>query len=213
MSRLTDNAEKRFRSLARKPDTPEWYPAVGVVVGVAFFFFMAWQFISPGGSAPEAATPTNPMDVPATIAPSPTDVTAPTATTVADAETPPTTVEVTTEPTAPSVEPAETVMLADWSGGSTGVDRGALDAARAATVALFTGDFSAVALAEGVTAPALPRTWPTPQVDTPTLRSMGDGVLEISFAVDPDGAGPETIRRIDTAVTRTPDGAWAWLGV
>jgi hypothetical protein len=164
------------------------------------------SFTDPASTSGPAATTVPATDqtaVPTTLAtPAPVAETTPVETT-APVETVPTeTVPVDTRVLVPLPGP----------GGTVNVDQQALDVARAATVALFTGDFSTVAISPGVEPPTLTRTYPDPLVSEPTVRNVGDENITITFTVDPDGTGPAGLRLINTTVTAGV-GGWSWAGI
>jgi hypothetical protein len=125
---------------------------------------------------------------------------------------PDTTAPPVAPPGSPTAPVGDVITLPFRFGGVLDVSQEALNVARSACEAIFTGNFDAVALGPGVVAPALPRTFPDPEVSSPEVVQVGDGTVTISFLVDPDRTGPEGLRRIDVNVGVESSG-WVWLGV
>lgn len=180
MANLSSSASKRLASIKARPQLPEWWTLVQIGMGVAFFLFLAWRFMSPGpGSLPgEDGT---------VAGPSGPSITTPTTT-----------------------APAAMASVPGPDGAALSVPSPALAQAQAAATALFTTDFSGVRLVAGSTPPALARSYPAPVLSEPRVDSQTATGFVFSFNVDPDGAGPEPVRRIATSVV-DDDGSWAYL--
>lgn len=103
------------------------------------------------------------------------------------------------------------VSLPTLTGASVLIDANALGTARAATVALFTGDFSKVSVSSSALIPTLPTKWPDPSVGEPVVAGAGDEGIAINFLVDPDRDGPEA-QRVITSKVVFESGVWVWAG-
>lgn len=123
-------------------------------------------------------------------------------------------------PTAPPDEPGSfeaeqvsgSVTLPVESGGVSEVPAAALAVARTSVMALFTGNFNEVPIATGVAIPDVARTWEDPSVGDPMIVSFGESTIRLSFQVDPDRDGPESVYKTSVVVLFTPDLGWVWAG-
>ena len=123
-------------------------------------------------------------------------------------------------PTAPPDEPGSfeaeqvsgSVTLPVESGGVSEVPAAALAVARASVMALFTGNFNEVPIATGVAIPDVARTWEDPSVGDPMIVAFGESTIRLSFQVDPDRDGPESVYKTSVVVLFTPDLGWVWAG-
>lgn len=223
MASLTDQVRDRFEKTARRrTHVPGWMDlAQWVFLGaIVLALVVAYVLAGPGDPVPadDASSPFGnvsdidpagdpigePGDPVAPTTPSPTETTAPRTTEPAEDPAPP-----SSTPSEP--DPAETVSIVDSIGGTTRVDAGSLEVARASVVALFTGDYAAVPLAPGAEVPAGLTAYPSPTVTDPVLEGAGDGTVTFSFVVEPDGDGPEGPRKVRTLVERADDGTFGWL--
>jgi hypothetical protein len=218
---------KAYRSLQSGPMLPPWVKILPYVLGVIVFVMLSMQlFTQPKTTISDVnrqvldaarldmqsalndisttSSATTPTQAP------PTNSATSDPTTPVDSQTP------TTSPTdvpQTGLPEIEMVIMQTSSGAALEVPSGSLQAAREATVALFTGDFSKVSFASGVAAPSLPRTWKNPYVGDPIIDSVGDGVFVFVFKVDPDRDGPAPLREIVSSVELGDNAVWVWLGV
>lgn len=217
MRKMRRSSVKVYRKLSDGPVLPQWVKVVPYALGALMFIFVSTSMFEKktpqltdadriNAQVDNFASRLNdqtlqspPVD--AGLAP-PAPVSTPTETSVSPSTAPP------QNPTS-SVK----VSLPYRNGGSTEVDEAALATARAATVALFTGNFSSLSMVPGVQPPSLPRTWNDPYVGDPTLIEISDATLAIGFRVDPDRDGPSPLREIVSRVEFVPGVGWAWGGV
>lgn len=111
------------------------------------------------------------------------------------------------------LDEAGPVLLQLESGGTVEISASALAVARAATLALFTGNFEGVPVADGVALPDIARTWADPYVGDPVVVSVGDGTISFAFRVDPDREGAEPTYKTASMVLFVPARGWVWAGV
>ena len=225
MSRFRRRSVKVYRKLSDGPVLPSWVKVLPFVLGgIAFVLLSTQMFKSPAATMTDKERLDAEMqriiatlDDPAlSDALNPGSTTPPTTTgPTTPGSQPPTetTPPVEQPPTDPQGGAASKVSLQLRSGGAVDVAEDALRVARTATTALFTGRFDGVVLAPGATPPALPRTWADPYVGDPVVDSLTDGVISITFRVDPDRNGAAGVREITTNVEFVPGTGWAWLGV
>lgn len=109
-------------------------------------------------------------------------------------------------------EVAGNVSLPVESGGVSEVPVAALTVARTAVLALFTGNFNEVPIADGVSIPDVVRTWEDPSVGDPVIVSFGESTIRFAFRVDPDRDGPESVYKTAAMVMFVPDLGWVWAG-
>jgi hypothetical protein len=233
--RLRKSSVKVYRRLQDGPVLPQWVRVVPYALGLFAFIFISLQLFAKDGStisdierarldselsapsfgtlAPGLTTPTATTDqaLPATTVPPATGSTGPVVSSGGSTTPPPST---TSAPAPEQTQPSQlSVSLPFKTGSVVQVPVDALDMARNATVARFTGNFEGVLLGPSVSVPLLPRTWKNPYVGDPIVNSVGDGVFVLRFRVDPDRDGVEPIREILTAVSYVPGQGWVWLGV
>jgi hypothetical protein len=232
MGKVRRRSLKTFRSLSEGPTLPPWVKLVPFVVAAFLFFTVSAKLFSkpaelvndmPPGSGVEsiisnlddpglqeifaaASGSSVPLGTQSSI-PAPAGSDQP-----VDSSLPP------LNPTETSVQDqaeldGTTKLEFSGNGSAIPVPNQALEVARAACVGLFTGSFTSVPLAPGVAIPSLPRTWPNPSVSDPRVESVGDGVFEFSFRVDPDRNGPATLREIRVSIEYIPGSQWVWSGV
>jgi hypothetical protein len=105
----------------------------------------------------------------------------------------------------------ETLEVASLSGtGTVRVPADAVETARRAVTALYTGDFTGVQLAANVSAPIVANRWPSASASGPTGAASTSATLyRIQFKVDLAGSGAAT-EPVSVAVT-VQDGRWVYL--
>jgi hypothetical protein len=194
MSNLTKAAEKRFRRISQRPETPSWWNMAQVVIGVLFFFYLGYSLLNPA-TAPTPLASQDAAEVTDTAPGSPTTLPG---TAAPGNDTPSTTVveqgpvpEFTGAAAAP-------VAVAFADGGTTSVPTGLLDLARRAAAANQGADRTGIpVLADS--------TWATPA--TPWPDAVGGDALLVSL--DDRSA---TFRVLVTR-SSTPAAAGAWTSV
>lgn len=184
---------------------PEWAWKIAAVAGAAAAAIYVASGIV-GGAAPPADAPggfrvdTSSVADEVSAVPQPSASQAPTA-----------------PSSAPSVPPPaaeDSVPLPGPAGSSIEAPVAALEVARAAVTALYTGGFEDVPTAPDARVPeTLPEVYEDPEVGRPQVVSVGEGVYTFRFFVDPDRSGPAPARLKDVHVARSPEGGWWWLGV
>lgn len=219
MRKMRRSSVKVYRKLSDGPVLPQWVKFVPYVLGALVFFFVSTSMFdndpTPLSDADRIKSQVDNFSAflndQASQTPIPNDETLLSPSPVVPTLPAP----QVQEPIVPQPAPDASVKvsLPFRNGGSAEIENAALTVARAATVALFTGDFTQVRLAPGVQPPALPRTWSDPYVGDPVLEDIADGGVSVTFRVDPDRAGPSQLREITARVEFVPDMGWVWGGV
>lgn len=200
MSSLSEAAGKRLRSVNRRQELPSWWTLGQIVVGVIFFCALAYSFMTDENTPPVelpddpfAAPAETPVVDPGTVAtvPAPVEPTAP----------------ISPGPTAPTTTGTVTLPAAD--GTLVEVPVAAVDLAKAAAVANFTGNYVDVPVAAGVTRTPPLRLWLDAVAADVTVLTAVEGEFALNVTVDPDATGPETARPIVIPVT-VEDGSWVY---
>jgi hypothetical protein len=192
MGYLSESAGKAFKKGTRRAHVPEWFQPLSYVFGgiaalvVVILFLTARDPVSYEVNEPRPAV-TNGTDQ------------------STDNSTDQGGGNVT--PTAP-VEGNTTLTIA---GKETTVPAGALDMARKAAAALYTGNYDGVPVYGGGETPPVTIIWENPLIGEVTgAETFPDGSWRFLFAADPDQSGPERTREIMVFVA--PDnGGWAYL--
>jgi hypothetical protein len=192
---------RQYKDVRGYNQIPPYFKILQVVLGIAAALTLAYYFLKPDTSVEQAQLADAWRKAATAATPSATA----TAATPAPGASPSTGASTDTG--------TATQPLTDTTGSTVDVPAGAVATAKQAATALFTGDFTTVNLADGVTAPAPGTTrWKTPQVADPIVQTHDDTRIVFAFAVDPDGPdGPEGIRNVTTTVTST-DGLWGYAG-
>jgi hypothetical protein len=211
--RIRRSSNKVYRRLQDGPVLPPWVKVVPYVLGVIIFVFVSLQLFreDPPPAFPEAQDNFDAaVDVAGDLFADPSsrellDDVASGSTVLA---APP-----DAEETFSGLDEAGPVLLQLESGGTVEISASALAVARAATLALFTGNFDGIPAADGVTFPDIARTWPDPYIGDPVVVSVGDGTISFSFRVDPDREGVEPTYKTASMVLFVPARGWVWAGV
>lgn len=200
--KLTRMAKNTYYTARRGPNLPPWTKLLPVfgIVGFALYVGAALFTGSPVTTTPTqvpATGPTVPIGTGATVT------------------APPSSLPSTTSTTPPSTAATEGDFVTLPGPGGLLVDTptAAIATARAAAVALFTGDFSDVPVGPNAVVPSVVAVWERPYVGEPAVANIGEDTLTFSFTVDPDGDGSEPVRTITVTVARSAEGTWVWLGV
>lgn len=200
MGRLTNTVREQVSARARQAPVPDWMPRFTVVVGVLLVVVVGVQALF-GLFRGEGEAPLAPPRQYIPPAVTSTTAGAGPSTTASDRPDPATTVPDALEPPRQG-----TVTVARTDGGVAELDAAAVDIARRAAVARYTGEFSNVPT-QGVPSGA-GRPGADPKVTTIQLRDLSDGRLEFLVGVEPDPRS--AIEAVDVIVVAV-DGQWRWL--
>lgn len=121
--------------------------------------------------------------------------------------TTPTTTTSTPGSTAPPA--GTTVSLPTSAGGFQSVPTSALSSARAAAIALYTGNFANVHLAPHAAYHAPSTYYPSPIVTSPSVAGPGSATLTFYFDVQPSASA--ATQRASITVEDV-SGVWSWIG-
>jgi hypothetical protein len=199
-SSLKRTATARIKKLNSRPELPPYWKAAQVAVGGVFAIYLAWQVIAPGDGTATAERPTS----------SGTSIGV-----SSDAGTsggPDTSAEPSADPTAGDSTPPDeedSVTIGKVSGGTEEVAKGAVSIARAATLALYTGDFKGVQIKSGEEAPTVATAFPNAKLGPTQYLSESDGVVTFNTKVDADGKGPMAATYATVEVTYGSTG-WSY---
>lgn len=190
MGFLTDSARKAYKKGSRRAYVPDWFLPASYVF--AAFVAIVLLFATLRGSEPRSFTVEDPkVTVPVSGSPTITtgDSLAPGGTNVSGA--------------------TQSVVRLD--GSSVTLPVGAEAMARAAVVALFTGEFTDVALYPGQLEPVVIAPWKNVAViGVSEARTPDATTVTVTYRIDPDGDGMEQPRDITVMVVRNGDD-WAYL--
>jgi hypothetical protein len=117
----------------------------------------------------------------------------------------------TSTDTAPTTAPSGADVTLQTGSGPVTLPVGALDMARRAASALYTGDYTGVPIYGGGETPPVVLVWGDPLIgDVVAAESFADGSWRLIFSADPDRDGPERVREIMVFVAEE-NGNWAYL--
>jgi hypothetical protein len=211
--RLRRSSNKVYRRLQDGPVLPPWVKVVPYVLGVLILVFVSLQLF---GEDQPPASPEAQENFDSEVEYVGDLLADPSFREVLDEVASGSTVFAPppdAEETFSGLDEAGPVLLQLESGGTVEISASALAVARAATLALFTGNFDGIPVADGVVFPDIARTWPDPYIGDPVVVSVGDGTISFSFRVDPDREGAEPTYKTASMVLFVPARGWVWAGV
>lgn len=182
MGFLSSGATKAFKKGTRRAHVPDWFQPLSYVFGGVAVLVIVLLFLTAG----------DPVSY---------EVVKPKATATNNTAT-------NATPT-PAPDAADVTLQTD--AGTVTLPAGALDMARRAAAALYTGDYTGVPIYGGGDAPPVVLVWKNPLIgDVMTAESFADGSWRLIFSADPDRDGPERVREIMVFVAEE-NGNWAYL--
>lgn len=183
MGNLTRAAGKAFKKGSRRAHVPDWFQPLSYVFAGFAGIVLVVSALTTENPPPIVETPTGPVIIDGDDGQTVTDDTTPGGGTA-------------TTPT---------------DGNDSSVDAAAVETARTATVALFTGVFDDVVVYPGQPQPVVITTWDNPVVvELRRSETFPDGTVAVTHLVDPDGDGREAPREVTILVIRVEQG-WAFL--
>lgn len=188
MGYLSNSATKAFKKGTRRAHVPDWFQPLSYVFGGIAALVVIILFLT--ARDPVSYEVVEPRPPVTSGTGQGTDETA------------------VTNPTNAQANGNTTVTIA---GKDTTVPTGALDMARKAAAALYTGNYDGVPVYGGGETPPVTIIWENPLIGEVTgAENFPDGSWRFLFAADPDQSGPERTREIMVFVA-PEDGGWAYL--
>lgn len=185
MGYLSQNAAKAFKKGTRRAHVPDWFQPLSYVFGGLAVVVLGVLYLTAG----------DPVSYQVIEPPAGETVTS----------------NPGSQPAAstPGLPQGDTEINVD--GGTVRVPTGALEMAKRAAAAIYTGNFAGVPIFGGGDSPPVVLTWPAPVIGAPRgADTFPDGSWRLRFDADPDGNGPERVREISIFVS-PENGSWAYL--
>lgn len=196
MGFLSDSARKAYKRGVRRAHVPEWFMPASYAFATLCVLIVGVLALRGGESRSFTVEPVGGANN--------VVVNNGTGTTTGTATSAPSSTE------SPDVDGAQE-SVATVDGGTVTLPAGAEAAARAVARAIFTGDFDAITLYPGQTAPVVIAPVPAPEINGVTgAQTFDDGSIQIGYQVDPDGAGPQKPREVSVLVVLV-GAQWAYL--
>jgi hypothetical protein len=205
MSNLSRLGSERMAKLAKRPALPPWHRPLSYVLLGAFAVYVGWAALT----APTAPATSQLHGAPAS-APAPSQALAPSQ---APAPAP---VEQDREQrpqdaAGDSVQAPGTIVVPTAQGSSQEVPEAAYQVARAAALALFTGQLEQIPADPQATVPSGLPVYTDPVVSVTVLELAVTGRMVFTTVIDPDGPGPEGPRPVTVSVVESA-GRWLFAG-
>lgn len=189
MGYLSQSATKAFKKGTRRAHVPDWFQPLSYLFGGVTALVVVLLFLTAGD--PVSYEVNEP--IPATVSESSGGGTG-------------------TQPnqsTGAALPQGETALTID--GKTVEVPTGALEMAKRSAAALYTGNYTDVAIYGGGEKPPVAIVWKDPLIgDVTGAETFPDGSWRFLFDADPDRDGPERTREIMVFVA-PENGSWAYL--